>query len=145
MITNSTECRYPNYNWGPNDENPYTPNIKFYHIWFARLLFVIFFENIIACTVMALKLLIPDVSGKLKHRIRREAFITTKLIMEKEKERLRRSKEGPGSCRRRVTIHDTLPRLNQLLQVAPMSTTSEVDIQFSEGSDQAVSLFSVAL
>ena len=137
MSTNSTECRYPNYNWGPHDEMPYTPNIKFYHIWFARLLFVIFFENAIACTVMALKLLIPDVSSSLKHRIRREAFITTKLIMEKEKERVRRSKEGPGRCRRRVT-QLTSPPINQLLQ-APMSTTSEVDLQFPEGSDQAVS------
>ena len=68
----STSCRYPNYRSGPDDfgAEPYSPNIKFWHIWFARLLFVIVFENVIAVTVMALKLIIPDVPAALKYRIR---------------------------------------------------------------------------
>ena len=71
-INASASCRYPNYRTGPNDvgAEPYSPSIKFWHIWFARLLFVIFFENVIAVTVIALKLLIPDVPSALKYRIR---------------------------------------------------------------------------
>ena len=70
-VTNtSTSCRYPDYRSGPDDEEPYSPNIKLWHIWFARLFFVIIFENVIAVTVMALKLLIPDVPAGLKYRIR---------------------------------------------------------------------------
>ena len=68
----SASCRYPNYRSGPGDvgAEPYSPNIKLWHIWFARLLFVIIFENVIAVTVMALKLIIPDVPSALKYRIR---------------------------------------------------------------------------
>ena len=68
----SASCRYPNYRSGPDDvgAEPYSPNIKLWHIWFARLLFVILFENVIAVTVMALKLIIPDVPSALKYRIR---------------------------------------------------------------------------
>ena len=70
-VTNtSTSCRYPDYRSGPDDDEPYSPNIKLWHIWFARLFFVIIFENVIAVTVMALKLLIPDVPAGLKYRIR---------------------------------------------------------------------------
>ena len=68
----SASCRYPNYRSGPDDISgePYSPNIKLWHIWFARLLFVIIFENVIAVTVMVLKLAIPDVPSALKYRIR---------------------------------------------------------------------------
>jgi len=99
-VTNtSTSCRYPDYRSGPDDEEPYSPNIKLWHIWFARLFFVIIFENVIAVTVMALKLLIPDVPAGLKYRIRRETFVTTQLIMEKERDRTaRRRRRGETAC-----------------------------------------------
>ena len=77
-------CRYPDYNIGPEEPNKYQPNAKFFHILGARLLFVVIFENLIGCACMALKLLIPDVSSSLKNKIRKEDFITTKLIMERE-------------------------------------------------------------
>ena len=39
-------CRYSNYRSGPNDGDPYTPNLEFWHIWVARLLFlVILFQS----------------------------------------------------------------------------------------------------
>ena len=83
-------CRYPDYKTLPSSEEPYTNNIQFWHIWFARydpppqlqcnlnetppsrLLFVVLFENIVAVTVMFLKLVIPDISSALKYKIRRE-------------------------------------------------------------------------
>lgn len=119
-VTDTLTCRYPDYNFGPEDPHKYRPNATFFHIWFARLLFVVIFENVIGVTVMALKLIIPDIPAKLKYRIRREAFVTTKLIMDKEEmERRKRLEEaGLGPCRRRR-------------KQAPLSSTSEVDIQIS--------------
>ena len=79
-------CRYSDYNNGPEEPNKYQPNAKFFHILGARLLFVVVFENLIGCACMALKLLIPDVPSSLKNKIRKEDFITTKLIMEREED-----------------------------------------------------------
>jgi anoctamin-1 len=71
VVTNASECRYPDYNHGPGDPaTQYTPNVKFFHIWFARLLFVVVFQNVLGVTVMALKLLIPDMPSGLRQRIR---------------------------------------------------------------------------
>ena len=84
---NTTECRYQGHMSGPDDNPKYSATIDYYLIWVFRLLFIVIFENVIAVTVMVLKLIIPDIPATLKHRIRREAFVTTKAIMEKEKER----------------------------------------------------------
>ena len=83
-------CRYPDFMTGPGDMGvkPYSPNLKFWHIWFARLLFVILFTLVIMVIVTTVKLLIPDVPSSLKYRIRRETFITTQLMVEVEKERV---------------------------------------------------------
>ena len=82
-VGNVPECRYSNfYTPGPD----YKPSIAFYHIWFARLLFVIIFENVIATAVTAVKLLIPDVSPDLKYKIQRERFISTTLVRAHNKE-----------------------------------------------------------
>lgn len=73
-ITSAPEfCRYPDYKTSYEDsEHKYENNAQFWHIWFARLLFVVIFENVVAITIMALKLAIPDISAQLKYRIRRE-------------------------------------------------------------------------
>jgi len=89
---NTTECRYQGHMSGPDDDPKYSATIDYYLIWVFRLLFIVVFENAITVTVMVLKLLIPDTPTALKYRIRREAFVTTKAIMENEKE----NKENPG-------------------------------------------------
>ena len=83
---NLTECSYPGYYWGPGTRDQYQPNIIFWQIWFARLLFVVLFENLLAVALVAIKLCIPDVPSALKHRMNREGFITTQLILDKEEE-----------------------------------------------------------
>ena len=83
---NERECRYGGYRSGPNDDPMYSKTVEHYLIWVFRLLFIIIFENVIAVTVTVLKLIIPDIPTSLKQRVRREAFVTTKAIMEKDKE-----------------------------------------------------------
>merc|ERR1719427_2488965 len=77
-------CRYPDYKSSPWEENRYSHNSQFWHIWFARLLFVVIFENVVACIIMALRF-IPDISSTLKYRIRREEFITKEIIIRTER------------------------------------------------------------
>ena len=83
---NLTECSYPGYYWGPGTRDQYQPNIIFWQIWFARVLFVVVFENLLAVALVAIKLCIPDVPSTLKDRMNREKFITTQLILDKEEE-----------------------------------------------------------
>jgi len=97
-ITSAPEfCRYPDYKTSYEDsEHKYENNAQFWHIWFARLLFVVIFENAVAITIMALKLAIPDISAKLKYRIRREAYITKEIIIRTE----RLKKEGQSRSKK---------------------------------------------
>jgi len=105
-ITSAPEfCRYPDYKTSYEDsEHKYENNAQFWHIWFARLLFVVIFENVVAITIMALKLAIPDISAQLKYRIRREAYITKEIIIRTE----RLKKGGEGRARK----SDSAPALN---------------------------------
>ena len=48
----------------------------------SRLLFVVLFENLVAVTVMILRLAIPDVSSDLKYKIRREVRFIELLILD---------------------------------------------------------------
>jgi len=84
-LGNSTICRYPDYNLPPWHEDKYDRSLVFYHILFAKLLFVVLFENIVAVIIMAVKLIIPDMSASLKYRIRREAYITKEIIIRTER------------------------------------------------------------
>ena len=86
-MNETMDCQYQGHRSGPGEDPEYAANIETYLIWVFRLLFIVIFENVIAVTVTVLKLIIPDIPASLKHRIRAEAFVTTKAIMEKEKER----------------------------------------------------------
>ncbi|XP_023339966.1 anoctamin-1 isoform X4 [Eurytemora carolleeae] len=78
-------CRYQDYNLPPWDEFKYQRSLIFYHIMFAKLLFVVVFENVVAVTIMTVRLLIPDMSASLKYRIRREAYVTKEIIIRTER------------------------------------------------------------
>ena len=56
----------------------------YWHILAARLTFVVVFQNVVALAVMAIKLIIPNVSSDLKERIRREAYLTNEIIIRTE-------------------------------------------------------------
>ena len=87
ILPSSPTCRYPNFMTGPAGVEPYSPNIKFWHIWFAKLLFVTLFVLVIVGIVTMIKKLIPDVPSSLKYRIRRETYVTTQLMVEVEKKK----------------------------------------------------------
>ncbi|XP_036366055.1 anoctamin-4 isoform X3 [Octopus sinensis] len=82
-------CRYRDYRNPPWAENKYEYSEKFWHIFAARMAFVVVFENFVVVFTSIIAWLIPDVSSKTKELIRQEAYITQKIIMNEELKRAR--------------------------------------------------------
>jgi len=126
-------CRYPDFKHEYDHPSQYQPNSVFWHVWFARVLFVVVFENVICILVMALKLIIPDVSDSLKQRVRREAYLTKEIIIRNEQLRAR------ASILKNKTISD--PTLNSTMDSVkePSNVTStsltDVRVDFSQGQN----------
>ena len=48
----TTSCRYPGYRNPPSDPDAYDPSLMYWHIFAARLVFVVIFEVCIACSLI---------------------------------------------------------------------------------------------
>ncbi|XP_066593716.1 anoctamin-1 isoform X2 [Prorops nasuta] len=77
-------CRYQDYREPPDSEKKYQYSIMFWHVLAARLAFIVVFENVVALVMIFIKWCIPDMSPKLRSKIRREAYITNELIIQHE-------------------------------------------------------------
>ncbi|XP_066141402.1 anoctamin-4 isoform X2 [Euwallacea fornicatus] len=77
-------CRYPDYRNPPWTSDKYEPTSLYWHILAARLIFVVVFENLVVLVMIIVKWGIPDMPGKLRDRIRREAYITNEIIIKQE-------------------------------------------------------------
>lgn len=86
-------CRYPDYREPPWSTHKYDKTILSWTVLAARLAFVVVFENIVVFVVLLVQWCIPDVPGKLKEQIRREAFITNEIIINQEAARTRFGKD----------------------------------------------------
>lgn len=90
------ECRYPDYRNPPGlNEYKYAP--IFWHILAARLAFVVVFENVVCMSIIFIKWLIPDMPYMLQEQIRREAYVTSELIVEQELKKARGEAMGESS------------------------------------------------
>ena len=78
-------CRYQDYKNSYDDVEKYDFSKYFYHIWFARIAFVVVYQNVDAAIMMLLKISIPDTPAKLKNKIKLENYITKELIIEMER------------------------------------------------------------
>ncbi|XP_037816459.1 anoctamin-1 isoform X2 [Lucilia sericata] len=83
--TNVTSCRYTEFRNPPWDEHPYKRPMIYWKILTARLAFIVVFQNIIGVLQTIIAWAIPDVSGKLLKRIKRENFLLREHIIEYEK------------------------------------------------------------
>ncbi|KAM7350236.1 anoctamin-1 isoform 4-T6 [Cochliomyia hominivorax] len=83
--TNVTSCRYTEFRNPPWDEHPYKRPMVYWKILTARLAFIVVFQNIIGVLQTVIAWAIPDVSGKLLKRIKRENFLLREHIIEYEK------------------------------------------------------------
>ncbi|XP_048520485.1 anoctamin-3 isoform X5 [Dendroctonus ponderosae] len=86
-----TVCRYPDYRNPPWSSEKYERTALYWHILAARFIFVVVFENLVVLVMIILKWCIPDMPGKLRDRIRREAYITNEIIIKQETLRAQRA------------------------------------------------------
>ncbi|KAJ9601623.1 hypothetical protein L9F63_000231, partial [Diploptera punctata] len=80
-------CRYQEYRNPPWDQHPYKRPPIYWHVLAARLAFVVVFQNVVSIMMMAVQWLIPDTSRKLRDEMRKEAFLTSEIIITQERKR----------------------------------------------------------
>jgi len=82
-------CYFPTYRYDHSQENKYQFKMQHWKIWFARALFVILYENIVALLMLFLRWLIPDVPAQLKRKMVREERMINDIIIKQELARVR--------------------------------------------------------
>ncbi|XP_061382630.1 anoctamin-5 isoform X2 [Danaus plexippus] len=87
-------CSYPGY-WYNKEGDDYAHSNWYWHVMGARLAFVVVFENVVALVMIIVRWAIPDMSGELRDRIRREAYVINTIIMEETRARTARTPQ-PG-------------------------------------------------
>ncbi|XP_030764358.1 anoctamin-4 [Sitophilus oryzae] len=68
-------CQYRGYRNGPNETNPYGLSPQYWHVFAARLAFVVIFEHVVFALVGIMQYVIPDVPSELKTQMQREALL----------------------------------------------------------------------
>ncbi|XP_016995231.2 anoctamin-6 isoform X3 [Drosophila takahashii] len=83
---NETVCRYTEFRNSPEDPHPYKRPMIYWKILTGRLAFIVIYQNIITMLQGILRWAVPDVSGRLLKRIKRENFLLREHIIEYEKQ-----------------------------------------------------------
>ncbi|XP_017853044.1 anoctamin-1 [Drosophila busckii] len=93
--SNITECRYTEFRNNPWEQQPYKRPMIYWKILTARLAFIVVYQNIITMLQGILTWAVPDVSGRLLKRIKRENFLLREHIIEFEKQRAAAQAQTP--------------------------------------------------
>jgi anoctamin-1 len=78
-------CRYPEFRNPPWDPRPYKRPLIYWQILACRLLFIVLFQNVVSIIQLLVDWAIPDVPSNLSDQIKREEYLTSEIIIEKEK------------------------------------------------------------
>ncbi|XP_075407958.1 anoctamin-6 isoform X1 [Tenrec ecaudatus] len=81
-LGNHTTCRYRDFRYPPGHPQEYKHNIYYWHVIAAKLAFIIVMEHIIYSVKFFISYTIPDVSKRTKSKIKREKYLTQKLLHE---------------------------------------------------------------
>ncbi|XP_076467087.1 anoctamin-1-like isoform X3 [Babylonia areolata] len=84
---NVQSCRYRDFRYPPGHTDQYEYSDIFWHVLASRLAFVVIFENLVVVVTSLIAWLIPDVPVLLKEQIRREAYITSEIVLRTELQR----------------------------------------------------------
>ncbi|KAF7286638.1 hypothetical protein GWI33_004671 [Rhynchophorus ferrugineus] len=68
-------CQYRGYRNGPNERDPYGLSPQYWHVFAARLAFVVIFEHVVFALVGIMQYVIPDVPSELRTQMQREALL----------------------------------------------------------------------
>ncbi|XP_023612040.1 anoctamin-6 isoform X5 [Myotis lucifugus] len=81
-LGNYTTCRYRDFRYPPGHPQEYKHNIYYWHVIAAKLAFIIVMEHVIYSVKFILSYAIPDVSKRTRSKIKREKYLTQKLLHE---------------------------------------------------------------
>ncbi|XP_077492339.1 anoctamin-4-like [Amblyomma americanum] len=74
------ECRYKGFREPPGSNNEYLPTLTYWHIFAARLIFVVIFEHVVFSVTGLVAALIPDVPQSVQLQIKREQIVEQNAI-----------------------------------------------------------------
>ncbi|XP_075727736.1 anoctamin-4-like isoform X2 [Rhipicephalus microplus] len=74
------QCRYLDYREPPGSESEYQLTLTYWHIFAARLFFVVVFEHVVFFITGLVAALIPDVPRSVQQRIKREQIVAQDII-----------------------------------------------------------------
>ncbi|XP_077492136.1 anoctamin-4-like [Amblyomma americanum] len=74
------ECRYLDYREPPGSDKEYQLTLTYWHIFAARLFFVVVFEHVVFFITGLVAALIPDVPRSVQQRIKREHIVEQDVI-----------------------------------------------------------------
>ncbi|XP_068116453.1 anoctamin-5 isoform X3 [Hyperolius riggenbachi] len=94
---NITLCRYRDYRYPPDHEKRYFHTMQYWHILAAKMAFIIIMEHVVFIVKFFVAWLIPDVPSEVKARIKREKYLTQKILHEYELCKLK-EKLGQQNC-----------------------------------------------
>ncbi|NXY19675.1 ANO6 protein, partial [Atrichornis clamosus] len=85
-LGNQTTCRqvYRDLRYPPGHQHQYEHNIYYWHVIAAKLAFIIVMEHVIYFVKFIISYIIPDVSQKTKSKVKREKYLTQKLLHEND-------------------------------------------------------------
>ncbi|KAL7732969.1 hypothetical protein ACLKA6_002780 [Drosophila palustris] len=68
-------CQYRGYRNGPKDYDPYGLSPHYWHVFAARLAFVVVFEHVVFVLTGIMQFIIPDVPSEVKTQMQREQLL----------------------------------------------------------------------
>ncbi|KAL1502850.1 hypothetical protein ABEB36_007931 [Hypothenemus hampei] len=75
-------CQYRGYRNGPNESDSYGLSPQYWHVFAARLAFVVIFEHVVFALVGIMQYVIPDVPSELNTQIQRELLLAKEAKFE---------------------------------------------------------------
>ncbi|GCC33558.1 hypothetical protein chiPu_0012028 [Chiloscyllium punctatum] len=81
---NATTCRYRDLRYPPGHPLQYYHSLYFWHIMAAKLAFIIIMEHVVFTVSFLVSYCIPDVPKHIKEQIKRERYLTQKLLHESQ-------------------------------------------------------------
>ncbi|KAI1232792.1 hypothetical protein IHE44_0006634 [Lamprotornis superbus] len=86
---NQDSPMYRDYRYPPEHERKYLHTMQFWHILAAKLAFIIIMEHVVFIVKFFVAWMIPDVPADVKAKIKREKYLTQKILHEYELEKLK--------------------------------------------------------
>jgi hypothetical protein len=83
-------CYYRDYRQPPGGPDEYDLSTTYWHVYAAKFIFVVLFQNVVMWTRNVIAWLIPDMPKALRNLMKRENYITNEVVMHHELERARR-------------------------------------------------------